>query len=1008
MPSLKTLSETCKPRAEVLTGELRDEMFAANLSKIVAREAHPVYQDPDQFFANTYPTARVQSFLREVLARLSGTDATASACFRLDTPFGGGKTHTLIALYHLATAAVAPRNLQRLGIGSDILPKDVRVATIVGDNLDPANGVERNGLRIHHLWGELAFQLGGREGYALVQRSDEQGQAPGPQFLDKLIADAPTLILVDEPAVYMRKMGPAANQLPAFLKALTEWVAAAPRAVLVLTLAWSADAGRPTGDAFGRETEALESAFREVQAVVSRPIRVVTPAERQDIEPILRQRLFQQVDMSAAEAVADAYWQMLQQASQRGTPLPAPVVQASYREALRVAYPFHPSLVEVLDGKLATVPNFQRTRGALRLMARVIRRCWEQGEARSLLLLHPFTLDFGDPDLIDELTGRLDRPAFRSVVAYDIARSDGQAHAQVLDRQRFAGHPPYTRRVATTIFLHSLPEPPARGIDLDELLAATLTPDSDPAHLEKAIEYLRDEAWHLDSERDRYTFRTEPSLNKIVLDEMDAIPLHDAREEVKRRIQLLWKDAGLAVERFPNEPADLADQPKGRLVILHWDTASFRAQKAATPPQVEEFWQYAGVQRDYRRFRNTLFFLVADADRTQRMVDQARRWLALDGLLRDTRKLDEYKLGPEHRQRLREWHKDADLQVRLAITRAYCHLFYPVGDTDSPYKPFAHHTLLVEDQGAAAANQTERVLNILRELQRVRSADDAPIHPALVRQQAFNHDEGSVSLRAFLERFAERVRLPLLLEPTYLKEIARLGIKDKVWLYYDVDANLAYDHEGLAALTDIVIDERHELMLPEEARRRGVPVYRKEPPPQPPGVGARPPEGETLPPPPPPAITEVTAEGEPGKALADLAAKAKDAGWHALHTLTVHWQADGKDVPARLAAILTILGQVPEARATLDLDLACEWSDGTSCQTSFRGLAEHFKALAATAGNLAGQATDAHASVGLALEFPDGLPVDGPAYRDLRDVLAGVAGLGRTHVIATRAERTTA
>lgn len=995
LPSLK---EACVPRAEVLSGEIRDELFVASLSDVMRGRAHPIYQDPALFFANTYPTGRAISFLGEVMGRLAGADTTASSLFRLDTPFGGGKTHTLIALYHLATwRPVAPDVLDRLQLDPALVPPEpLRVVGVTCDqDLDPANGVEKSGVRVRHLWGEIAFQLGGPEGYRLVEESDRQGLAPGPQFLGRLIGDQPVLLLIDEPAAYMRAMGPAGRQLPVFLKTLADWVSSSSRAVVVLTLAWDPQRQAASGDAFAAENqelvEALERTFREMQSVISRPARVVTPAQAADIAPILRQRLFQQVDEPAAAAVAEAYFAALRQAHDKGCPLQAAAVQASYRERLRNSYPFHPSLIEVLDGKLATIPNFHRTRGALRLLTKVIRRLWATTAAQELLI-HPFSVDLADPDIVDELTGRLDRAAFRSVVAYDIALPDGEGHAQAIDRERFPGHPAYATRMATTVLLHSLTEPPARGIDLDELLAATITPDDDPAHLQKALDYLLDEAWHLDREGGRYAFRTEPSLNKIVQDETEAILLHDARSEVERRIKQLWRDAGLRVVTFPSEPADLEDNTRGRLVVLHWDTAAFREGNGAAPDKVRELWEYAGVQRGYRRFRNTLFFLVADADRRQRMVSQARRYLALERLLRDSRRLEEYRLSPEHRQRLEEWRREANLNVRVAITSAYCHLFYPVGDADSPYTPFAHERLHIEDQGDTKTNHTETVLRRLRELDKVKSADDAPMAPALVRRHAFGRDEGMVTLQALFERFAERVRLPLLLEPTYLKDVVRLGIRQKEWLYCELDRNLAYDDDR--ELPDIVMDHQHALILTaEEAKARGIRIDRPEkssekPPPE------KPPEEE---PPPPPRQLE--AAGDPGRALADLQAAAGDARWPVLGRLRLFWQGEGVDTQARLAALRAILGHLAHASATVDVALSVKFPDGDEWEASFRGSAQRYRSLAPTLEAQAGQAQEAYVNVALGIEFPGGLAVDGPDYRDLREVL-NLVSLGHIRITA--------
>jgi hypothetical protein len=261
------------------------------------------------------------------------------------------------------------------------------------------------------------------------------------------------------------------------------------------------------------------------------------------------------------------------------------------------------------------------------------------------------------------------------------------------------------------------------------------------------------------------------------------------------------------------------------------------------------------------------------------MVSQARRYLALDRLLRDPRRLEEYRLSREHRQRLDAWRREANLNVRVAITSAYCHLFYPVGDADSPYRPFAHERLHIEDQGDTRANHTETVLRRLRELNKVKSAEDAPMAPALVRRDAFGKDEGMVTLQSLFERFAERVRLPLLLEPTYLKEVVRLGIRNKVWLYCDLAANLAYDSDQ--DLPDIVIDAQHALALPSEVEAKGIPIYRRERP----SREGRAAEGEAvtlMDREPVAAPLRLEAHGDPGLALAELEARARDARWPAL------------------------------------------------------------------------------------------------------------------------------
>ena len=1002
MTELKPLRETCTPREEVLTGELRDEMFAANLSAVVRQQAHEVYQDPDHFFANTYPTDRVRSFLGEVVGRLSGKDPAASAFFRLDTPFGGGKTHTLISLYHLLASSPSEDSMKTMGLDPMAMPSGpVKVVTVVGGDLEPADGVRHGNLVVRHMWGEIARQLGGEDGYAMVENADAQGIAPGPQFLDELVGDSPVLLMIDEPAEYMRRMGTSAGQLPAFLKTLSEWVTAPDRPrVLVLTLAWNPESEDTQGDAFSEETAELDKTFKEIQSVVNRPARVVTPSERQDIEPILRQRLFSDVDMSAAAPTAETYFNALREAADRDTALPTEVQQAAYLQQLEVAYPFHPSFIEVMDGKLATIPNFQRTRGALRLVARVIRRMWEQ-EQNDVALIHPFCVDLSDQEMVDELVGRLDRAAYASVVDYDVAASAGGSHAQEIDRNSFSGHPPYTGRVATTLLLHSLPAPPARGANVPELMAAVLTPTTDPAHPQRALDSLSNEAWHLDYEGTHYSFRTEPSLNKIVLDETQAVSLHDARTEVDRRVRQIWRSAGLTVSYFPSATEDLPDTKDGRLVLMHWDTASVTVAKNDVPSVVHQIANYKGVHQDYRRYRNTLFFLVADSDRSDGMIQNVRRWLALDRLVRNRNRLEELRLSPEHRERLQNWHKDGELTARIAITRAYRHLFYPERIVQNATS-FSHHALNIDDQGSSRVNHTETVLNVLvNDLDKVKTAESGLRAPALVRNEVFGSSEGAVALSTLMDRYSERPRLPLIIAPPYFQEIVRAGVTSGIWLYYDSTQQTAYDN--LEPVGDIVFDAEHMLMLPEEVERRGISVWSPEPEPKPKdtkkvdddekGVQERPSDYEEE--------LRLQVSDEPRKALADLTAAANDKGWDAISLLEIAWTGEEGGAAQSMGHIRTLMGQLAGSDATVECSLVCEFGQDGVFETRYSGDYARYQALATTLETQASQADSAHVSLALKLIFSDGLGLNAPELSDLRDAF-DLVSLGHTDIAAER------
>ena len=327
---MRPIFETCRPRAEVLAGDLTEDTFAARLRDVIDGTADPAYQDQVSFFRNTFPTDGLRTLAREVLGRLSGREPASSPFIRLETSFGGGNTHNLIALYHLATgggqAALeaaesnAGRGIPGVGIvpAANWLPDEAwAVAGVVGSDLDPAEGIVHDGVRTWTLWGELAWQVGastggpegGRRAYEHLRRSDEAVAAPGTASLERAVGDRPTLIMFDEIARYLRaakavraknERTDLAEQTVAFLMTLIELAASRPNIAFVLTLADSSDA-------FGTETVQLQAELEEVRKVTARQERVITPASESEIAPIVRHRLFERFDDSAAAAAADAY-----------------------------------------------------------------------------------------------------------------------------------------------------------------------------------------------------------------------------------------------------------------------------------------------------------------------------------------------------------------------------------------------------------------------------------------------------------------------------------------------------------------------------------------------------------------------------------------------------------------------------------------------------------------------------------------------------------------------------
>jgi predicted AAA+ superfamily ATPase len=364
--SLPTIFATCRPRADVEAGLVRDDEFMADLSQVVNRTAPDDYLNPASFFAKSYPTRGMKELLKAVCLRLSGKGGEVSSIIRLGTQYGGGKTHGLIALVHAvrgAGGAVIPQLAEF--VDPAILPTGtVRIAALDGENADPANGLTLEpGLLARSLWGEMAYRLAGREGYERVRQSDERHIAPGAETIRELFGGQPTLILLDEISVYLRKVErafpDASKQLAAFIHDLFKAVASTPQVALVYTLAIGKD--DQGNDAYKDENERAASAMAEAESVAVRSTTPLNPTEEDETPSVLRARLFESVDLAAGKTVADAYYQLW---NANRDNLPADATSPELREQFLRSYPLHPKLLEMLTEKTASLSTFQRTRGS--------------------------------------------------------------------------------------------------------------------------------------------------------------------------------------------------------------------------------------------------------------------------------------------------------------------------------------------------------------------------------------------------------------------------------------------------------------------------------------------------------------------------------------------------------------------------------------------------------------------------------------------------------------------
>ncbi|MCA6573123.1 MAG: ATP-binding protein [Pseudanabaena sp. M57BS1SP1A06MG] len=817
---LRSIFETCVPRDEVLGGNLSEDVFAAKLKQVVDGNAPLVYQDPNTFFANTFPTNGLKTLISEVFGRLTGVD-TGSPVIRLETSFGGGKTHDEIAIWHIARNGRQISGLDRFVDDITIIPdRPIQVAAIACQDLDPVNGVlhEESGVRVHTLWGEIAYQIGGVEGYSLLRGSDEQKVSPGTVVIDKLTNKEPTVIILDEIAQYLRRAKAIAvgnsdlsEQVVAFLFTLMDLTAACKNIVFVYTLA-------SISDTFGAETNDL----REALQTSARQERVLSPSTDIEIYNIVKQRIFKSIDEKIAKSAAQEYLQTYR-ASRIN--LPDSCKDANHAQILQSSYPFSPELFDLLTKKVASIQNFQRTRGALRLLAMVVRYLWQDPNAW-IPMIHPHHIPIGiDEGVTGEFTSRLQRPLMRNPIQADIFNAEGKpAHAQVHDRQwEAAGKPPFATWVARTIFLHSINQGTAAGIRRAELNVALLMPQVEISYIEPVLDRLTSVAWYLDI--DPITtiarFKEEPSINKIIAEEKEQIGNLTAKDHLRSRRDSIFANKVFTLVASPESSGDVDDKPDDvALCVIDFDQGTVNASTDVAPNLVEQIFNNTGESGKFRTFRNRLLFLVANKQELDRAIDITKEHLAIQNILKSPNRQED--LSENQRKQLKERGGAKDLEVRVALTNAYRHLFYPTNDPVKAPKGLLHFTLPAESSSDVKGNKNQQdvILKSLKDCQKIRAEDAGAFAPAYISQKVWLAGLDHWTTKALKEEFAKTLSLQILLDADIpkLRETIRKGIQEGQWdLKVGTKVYIRGDDGKLPNLPDMIeFSDRMELY------RRGI------------------------------------------------------------------------------------------------------------------------------------------------------------------------------------------
>jgi len=644
--NLKPWREVITPHEDVASGRYQQAEFAADLSQVHKGEGAAEYREPLEFFRRTYLTDSLKKLLVNAILRLHGRGG--DPVVQLQTNFGGGKTHSMLALYHLFSG-VKPTDLPGMDellqeAGVDKLPQAKRVV-LVGTRISPGKPDKKDdGVEVRTLWGELAWQLGGKAAWQMLDADDEHATNPGDTLRQLFRQYGPCVILIDEWVAYARQLhedsdlpGGSFDTQFSFAQALTEAAKAADNCLLVISL--------PASDTASSHYETAEvggqrgvQALQRLKNVIGRVESAWRPASAEEGFEIVRRRLFQPLSGNDAykhrDVVAREFTELYRR---QGQEFPTQCREADYEQRIRSAYPIHPEIFDRLYEDWSTLVHFQRTRGVLRLMAAVIHNLWEAGDKSALIL--PCSIAIDDGNIQRELTRYLP-DNWTPIIEKDV---DGAGSLpRQIDRQApNLGKLSACRRVARTIYLGSAPGVGSahQGVDDRQVKLGCVMPGETSALFGDALLRLANAATYLYRDGSRYWYATQPTVRKLAEDRAEQFGRDPDKvaAELADRLRADLRQTGTfgKVHPLPQSAQDVPDDQEARLVVLGVEQPYSKGDGSAAQIAAATILESRGSAP--RLYRNALAFLAADQARVQELDEAEQRYRGLQvGQMQET------------------------------------------------------------------------------------------------------------------------------------------------------------------------------------------------------------------------------------------------------------------------------------------------------------------------------------------------------------------------------------
>ena len=666
-----------RPHIDIQEGRLDESVFAADLMEVQRGTGREIYVDSEAFFQKTYFTAGLKGIAKRVVHGLNGGQDSENRVISLQTGFGGGKTHTLISLYHLVKAG---KNISESVYTNELLeytgkPKfsSGNIAVFTNTSNDPVQGrVTEDGTHIQTLWGEIAYQLGGKESYRLIEQNDKNRISPKGLFKKVLEKTKPGLILIDELADYcvaasgiVVGSSSLTDQTVSFIQELSEAVAGTDQCVLVVTLPASVV-----------EVATSPKAQQILTSLTNRLSRVsadTKPVDDEEIYEVIRRRLFEDLgDEKEIEKIINRYCHFYKQLVFNHE-IPSEAGRANYKEKLTKAYPFHPELIDIFKNRWASYHDFQRTRGALRLLASIVADLWKRKDnlCGTNALIHTSDVDFGNIDPLSSQIKKFGGNGYDAVISADISGSSANAHKIDTGNSLYNQYS-LAKGISSTILMGTFDQSSTnKGMGIDEIKLCILKPDSFNHNVvNSVIDLLEGNAHYLyytsiGSSSKHYWFHTEPNLNILINQLKQEIKTPEKNTEILRMINS--KANGISLFNTLIAPSvEIPEQKKISLVILGPENMLPNGDVSkALQNIVTKLATKKGESE--RVYKNTMLFLTASEAGMSQLNSDIREYLACKKIK------DEYQsqLGKEQREEVKTRVSELSKQAEKSLSIAY-------------------------------------------------------------------------------------------------------------------------------------------------------------------------------------------------------------------------------------------------------------------------------------------------------------------------------------------------